>query len=108
MPILSKKESDRGTITAVLLRAAHRRVPRLQLIKASVDGGARLTDWQIAFLNKVSHDAQEMTPFLADHPELHDTVVKAVALYHDITAQALRNEKANLATKTPPIELPEV
>jgi hypothetical protein len=103
---LSKEEVELGTVTALMRRAAKRRIPRLLRIKKAVEGGARLTNFQITFLSKVFADAQDSLPYVDSHPELHDMAAKMLSIYHEITEQALKNEEALLQQKAPRIELP--
>ena len=104
---LSKEVVERGTVMALMKRASLRRIPRLMRIKKAVDGGARLTDYQISFLGKVFNDAQKAIPYYDHHPDLQELAVKMISLYHHITEQALRNEEANLHKKAPPIDIPK-
>jgi hypothetical protein len=106
MKHLPKDEVELGTVTALLERASHRRVPRLLRIKKAVDNGKRLTDYQIDFLSKVFEDAHSAMPYIDDHAELHDIAVRMVSLYNDITEQAIKNEEAMLKKKAPPIDFP--
>lgn len=102
---LPKHEVELGTVTALLERASHRRIPRLLRIKRAVDSGKRLTDYQINFLSRVFDDAQRALPYIDHHPDLQDTAVRMVGLYHEITEQAIKNEEAILQKKAPPLDL---
>ena len=105
MKKLTHEEVELGTVTALLERAAHRRIPRLLRIKKAVDDGKRLSDYQINFLGKVFADSQRAIPYFDHHPELQDTFTRVVSLYNNITDQAIKNEELHLKAKTPPIEL---
>jgi hypothetical protein len=96
MKKLSKEEVELGTVTVWMRRSARRRIPRLLRIKKAVDGGARLTNFQITFLSRVFNDAQEALPYFDSHPELQEMATKVVSIYNDITEQALKNEEALL------------
>ena len=99
-------KTDMGTVTVLLRRASRRRIPRLKRIKKAVDKGARLTNFQINFLAKVFEDSRRAAGYIDHHQELHKMYTKIVALYHDITEQALKNEEAILQKKAPPIDFP--
>ena len=103
---LSAEEVERGTVTALMRRAARRRIPRLLRIKKGVDGGDRLTNFQITYLSKVFSDAQDAQPYVDSHPELHEMAAKMLSIYHEITEQALKNEEELLQKKAPRIDLP--
>jgi hypothetical protein len=105
MKKLSKEEVELGTVTALMERAAHRRIPRLLRIKKAVDNGDRLTDYQINFLSKVFSDAQRAVPYYDEHPELQELFTKVVSLYGHITEQAIINEESNLKAKAPPLDI---
>lgn len=102
----SREETERGNMIALMKRAAKRRIPRLLRIKKAVDGGARLSDFQINFLGKVFDDAQRALPYFDKHPEVQEIATKMVGLYQHITRRALENEEANLKRKAPDIKLP--
>ena len=107
MKNLTKEEVEQGTLTALLLRSAHRRIPRLKRIKKAVKKGKCLTDNQINFLTKVFEDAQRAIPYIDDHPKLQDMATRTVALYQEITEQAIKNEEESLRKKVPPIKFPD-
>ena len=107
MKRLTKEEVEQGTVTALLLRSAHRRIPRLKRIKKAVKNGKCLTGNQINFLTKVFEDAKRTRPYIDKHPELQDIAVRTVSLYREITEQAIENEEGNLRKKVPPIAFPD-
>jgi hypothetical protein len=107
MKRLPKDEVELGTVTALLERSSRRRIPRLLRIKKAVGNGKRLTNYQIDFLSKVFEDARAVTPYIEDHPELHDIAARMVSLYSEITEQAIKNEEAMLKKKAPPIDFPD-
>lgn len=83
-----------GVATAVLHRFTEQRLPRLLAIKAKVDGGALLEDWDIAFLHEMLDGAEQVKPLVDHHPEYQEIYARATALYKEITDKALENEKA--------------
>jgi hypothetical protein len=61
--------------------------------KARVEQGERLSEHDIAFLDKVFSDANHAMPLIDRHPELQPVATRAMSLYKEITAKALENEK---------------
>ena len=105
MKPLDHDEMELGTVTALLLRASHRRIPRLLRIKKAVNEGKCLNNYQINFLKKVFEDAERAIPYIDHHPEMQDMAAKTVTLYREITEQAIKNEEAKLRKKVPSIDL---
>lgn len=91
---MSDAKAEQAVVIALLERMSTQRIPRALELKAKVDGGERLDDQDIAFLEEVMQDVGSVRTVLAPHPELHELAMKAVNLYHAITARALENEKA--------------
>ena len=96
MKIQTERKSElneEGVITAILERMEEQRLPRAIDLKAKVDQGRVLDDLDIAFLDRVFEEYEEMKPLLERHPEVDDLAGRIMALYHAITAQALANEQ---------------
>ncbi len=89
---LSQKEN--GLIEVLVQRLEEQRIPRALDIKARVDNGERLNDFDLSFLEEVLQDAIEVKPFIDQHPEWQELSARVIALYKDITTQALANEQA--------------
>lgn len=90
-----RKDKDRGTILMLIERFETQRLPRAQALKKKVDGGGRLDEADIAFLEKVQQDAQYVTPLVRKHPEWQPIVARAATLYKEIMDKALANETKN-------------
>lgn len=90
---MSDSSKDDGVIAALLERFQNIRLPRALDIKARVDGGEKLHENDIAFLNRVLEDAKQIQPLLDRHPEYEELVARATHLYNDITKKALENEQ---------------
>lgn len=90
---MSKDSKDEGVITVLLERFNTQRFPRAMSIKEKVDRGEVLSDSDIAFLEEVFSDANEIKPLVDRHPELNELVARVISLYKEITDKALENEK---------------
>ena len=76
----------------LMLRLERERLPMALDIKAKVDRGERLGDWDIVFLEEVCIDARRIRPLLDGHHEYDLLMVNAIHLYKMITDKALENE----------------
>ena len=90
---MTEPSRDAGVIAVLLQRLERERLPRALGIKAKVDGGERLGDEDIAFLEEVFKDATRIKPLLDRHHEYESLIVKVIHLYKIITDKALENEK---------------
>ncbi|WP_366520712.1 hypothetical protein [Accumulibacter sp.] len=91
---MNQEAEDRGLAEVVLERLEKERLPRAIDLKDKVDAGARLDDMDIAFLERVFADTQDLKPMVERHPEYHALAARLMELYEHITAKALENEKA--------------
>ncbi|MCU0808923.1 MAG: hypothetical protein MUC53_13680 [Candidatus Contendobacter sp.] len=87
-------QQDAGVLAVLIERLESQRLPRALALKEKVDQGGRLDDFDIAFLEEVFSDSQEVQPLMERHPEHQGIAAKMMALYHDITEKALANEQA--------------
>ncbi len=91
---LAPSEEDKGVAAALVQRLEKERLPRALDLKEKVDAGGRLDDMDIAFLERVFADMEDVKQLIARNPEYHQLAVRVVGLYEEITAKALENEKS--------------
>lgn len=80
-------------ISALLTQFLDVSLPRALLLKDYVDKGYKLNPMDMAFLEQLFKDAQNMFPLIDRNPEYHEFIARAIHLYQDITHQALKNEQ---------------
>ena len=83
---------EAGVAAAIIERLETQQLPRAIELKAKVDKGGVLDDFDIDFLDRVFADTNELRPLLARHPEYQELAARVINLYHEITARALANE----------------
>lgn len=85
-------QAETGIIVTLLERMRTQRLPRALDLKAKVDAGGTLNDFDIQFLEEVFTDANNLKTTWERHPELVEIVSKLIHLHHEITTRALANE----------------
>lgn len=90
---MTNSTEDTGIIEALLQRLNDFRLPRLLELKGRVNAGETLTDYDLEFLERALDDANAAVPYTDRHPELQPLAVKMTALYNEIIANSLDNEK---------------
>jgi hypothetical protein len=90
---MTQPDNDTGVIVALLDRMRTQQLPRALDIKEKVDAGGSLDDFDLAFLEEVARDAEDVEPLWDRHPEFQEIAAKMIHLYHEITAKALANEE---------------
>ena len=88
-------DKDTGTIAALMIRFKEYRLPRAMRMLDRVNAGETLMDNDIAFLKRVFDDARANQQLVKRNPEYSELVSRAVALYEEIVAKAMENEKAH-------------
>jgi hypothetical protein len=87
-------EAD-GVVYAVLERLEKLHLPRVLEIKKRVDEGEKLSEPDLEFLGRVMNDAEAIKPLVDQRPDLQSLYMRALGLYQEITAQALKNEESS-------------
>jgi hypothetical protein len=90
---MSESDKEEGIALTLLNRLTEVRLPRALAIKEQVDRGEVLDESEIAFLERVFEEAIANKSQWEKHPELTEIISKVAALYNEITAKALENEK---------------
>lgn len=90
-----KSSNDDGVIAVLIERFNNERLPRILRLKEKVDGGEKLSETDISFLQEVFEDSRHTMPLADRHPEYQDMIAKVIRLYHEITEQALKNEQGS-------------
>ncbi len=86
-------ENDAGVIQALLKRFDEQRLPRALELKAKVDGGKPLEQFEVNYLEDILNDLRTIKGLVDRHPEYEPLVVKGMQLYTEITTKALQNEQ---------------
>ena len=90
---MAGSSTDEGLIEVILERLEKQRLPRLLEIKAKVDGGNLLADFDVDFLQQSMADAKNMIPIIDRQPEYQALAAKVMDLYKEISETALKLEK---------------
>lgn len=80
-------------MAALLDRGIKFQIPRALEIKSKIDTGELISDHDITYLLGLLKDGQHAKPLVDAHPELQALSAQMVELYHEITAEALKNER---------------
>lgn len=84
---------DAGLIQVLVERLSNQRLPRALDLKAKVDAGEKLSDFDLQFLEEVFADAHKIRPLIERHPEYQELAARMLHLYKEILDKASENEK---------------
>lgn len=84
---------DAGLIQVLVERLSNQRLPRALDLKAKVDAGEQLSNFDLQFLEEVFADAQKIRPLIERHPEYQELAARMLHLYKEILDKATENEK---------------
>ena len=87
-------QQDAGMLAVMIERLETQRLPRALDLTETVDKGERLDDFDLAFLEDVFSDSQEIQPLMERHPEHQEIAAKMMGLYREITEKGLANERS--------------
>lgn len=90
---MTSVSKDDGIIVALLNRFEKFELPQALDIKAKVDRGEKLSDYDIAHLDSVLMDSEKIKRLVDARPDLQELYTRAVDLYQEITKKALENEQ---------------
>ena len=92
---MSNSTTDAGLISVLMERLEKQRLPRLLALKEKVDGGERLDDLELEYLEQVIADARGVIPLIDRHPEYQSLAAQVLDLYKNISEKALQLEKGS-------------
>jgi hypothetical protein len=84
---------DAGMVQVLLDRLNKQRLPRLLDLKARVDRGEKLGDFDIAHMQEALAGANQLAPLIKRNPEYAPLVAQLIGLYKEIADKALENEQ---------------
>jgi hypothetical protein len=92
----SNRNAELGVIQVLLHRFSTYRLPYALQLKAQVDRGECLSEYEIRFLRKVVEEGADAFRLATKHAKYEDVVSRATSLFSEILSKALENERAAL------------
>jgi len=89
---MSAAKDDAGVLMALVERVKEYRIPNALALKAKLDSGENLSDYDTDMLERIIVDLEKAEPLLARHPEYQTLYERLAHLYKDISDKALENE----------------
>jgi hypothetical protein len=90
---MSSSEDEKGILAVLMDRFESQRLPRALALKARVDQGECLDEFDLAFMHELLSDSLQAMPMLERHPEFEQLAGKVASLYREIAETALANEQ---------------
>jgi hypothetical protein len=84
---------DKPIFTAVLRQLEIYTIPRARGIKAGLDRGEKITDYDLEYFMHAISDTQQMVPVAERNQEYQKLVTRVSCLYRGIVEQAVQNEQ---------------
>lgn len=92
---MTASKKDLGIAQVLLQRLNEQLLPYALELKHRVDKGELLTDYDQEFLKEATEQARFIRPMLERQPQYKPVAHQVFALFEQIAAKALENEKAN-------------
>jgi hypothetical protein len=92
---------DRGVAQVLLMRLEAERLPYALKLKAKVDRGEPLSDFDARFLKRVLQESGEARRLAEKLPQYQQVVTQMTQLYDEITRKGLENERKSRPGGTP-------
>ena len=89
---MSNNVDDEGVLQALLERLSEQRLPRLLEMKAKVERGEKLENFEVTSLADALDAARSIKPLLERHPQYQPLAVKVLNLCTEIASKAATNE----------------
>jgi hypothetical protein len=90
----SDRRAELGVIQVLLSRFSTYRLPYALQLKAQVDRGELLSEYEMRFLRKVLEEGAHACRLAAKHAKYEDVVSEATGLFTAIMSKARENERA--------------
>jgi hypothetical protein len=87
------KSRDKGVAQVLLMRLESERLPFALKLKAKVDRGERLSEFDAQFLKRVLEEGREARRLATKLPQYQEVVTRMADLYEEITRKGLENEQ---------------
>ncbi|HEY4370095.1 MAG TPA: hypothetical protein VGN07_22885 [Steroidobacteraceae bacterium] len=90
----SNRRAELGVIQLLLSRFSSYRLPFALQLKAQVERGELLSEYEMRFLKKMVAEGAHACSLAAKHAKYEDLVNQATGLISEILSKALENERA--------------
>jgi hypothetical protein len=90
---ISDRASELGVIQVLLNRFNNDRLPYALQLKAQVDRGQLLSEYELHFVKKMLEESQHASRLAARHMKYEALVGQAASLLSEIVSKALENER---------------